>query len=944
MNSPPRSVAAPAGRNPGRDPVSPHQAAEAAVRESEEKFRGVFDKSPVIMGLLTIPEGLFVEMNAAALAAFGYTREEALGRTSLELNIWADPADRERYLQLLKIHGSITAYETQMRRKNGELFTVLYYGSFIKIANQTYSLNSLQDITARKHAEESLRASEQRYERVVQNISDALLIDDAAGRIVFANERFRQLFGLGAGEDLQTIRLDDYVAPEYRELLRDRRARRMRGEPMPEHYDYEAVRADGTRFWVEVNVTPVVENGVISGTQSLNRDVTDRKITEQAMLLLSTGTATLRGQSFYDHIASQVARLFGADMGLVARCSSPAPCRVQTLGLCLDGEARPPMEYELAGTPCAGVLERKCTVYPADVARLFPADPMLTELRMEGYAAAPLRALGGEILGLVAILSRRPIRHGIPLLESVLQMIAFKVAAEIERQRAESKFRDLFAFAPDSVVIATQQGVITDANQRALELFGYTHAELTGMPVAHLIPAETRPDQLKRLANYLANPVPHAMGSSPPGLFAQSKSGRQFPVDISLSPLHSDQGLLVVAAIRDITEQIRGAEQHQQIEAQLRQVQKMESLGTLAGGIAHDFNNILTGMLGFVELTRLDLPATHPAQQWISNLSSSGDRAKNLVRQILTFSRKDEGERLPMRLQAVAEEALRLLRATIPAMIDIQTDFSPDCPPVMADSNQMHQVLINLCTNAWHAMPERGGRIRVTLAPARLSPGESPGHYACLTVTDNGAGMDAHTQERIFDPFFTTKKTGEGTGLGLAVVHGIVQSHAGFIKVRSAPGQGTSFELYFPAIAAPALPPSTPAAAQLPRGAGEHVLLLDDDTASGKALGQLVAWLGYRVTLHQAPLIALEAFRASPADFALVISDLAMPDLTGIQVARQIRTLSPETPLLMISGFVSPDQQQELRTLRVNDILRKPPTLEELAHAVSRCLGRDPAR
>jgi len=930
--------------------ITLRRAAEAAMRDSEEKFHGVFDKSPIIMGLLTVPDGRFVEVNAAGEAAFGFTREEAIGRTSAELNVWANSGDRERYLQLLKTNGAVSAYETQMRRKNGELFTVLYNGSLIRLGNQAYSLNILQDISERKRTEKSLRTSEQRYERVVQNISDALLIDDVAGHIVFANDRFRQLLGLPRG-DLHSVRLEDYVAPEYRTLLRDRHDRRVRGEPVPDRYDYEAVRVDGTRLWIEVNVTTVVENGFITGTQSLNRDITDRKISEQAMLLLSTGTATLRGHSYYEHVAKEIARLFSADLGMVARCRHPAPDRARTLGLCLDGQALPALEYAMVDTPCIGVFDKKCVVYPTAVARLFPKVQIFTEQKIEGYAAAPMRAQNGEVIGHVAIASRRPIRHNLALLESVLQMIAFKVAAEFERQRAESMFRDLFSSAPDAVLIATQQGVITDANRRAVELFGYSHAELLHLSVAELIPPAVRPELLRRLSTYLADPVPHAMGASAPGLLALNKAGRSFPIDISLSPLDSEQGLLVVAAIRDITDQIQAAAQHQQIEAQLRQAQKMESLGTLAGGIAHDFNNILTGMLGFVELTRMDLPADHPAQQWIRNLAASGDRAKNLVRQILTFSRKDEGEQTPLRLQAVAEEAVRLLRATIPPMIGIETAFQMDCPPIMADANQMHQVLVNLCTNAWHAMPEKGGHIRVELATCPPPPdsdaggsAEPAGPFVRLTVSDDGTGMDAPTLDRIFDPFFTTKKTGQGTGLGLAVVHGIVQSHAGVIKVRSTPGQGTTFELYFPAINAPVPGSAAAAGEQLPQGRGEHCLLVDDDNASRQAVSHLLTRLGYRVTVHHDPLAALAAFRATPTEFVLVISDLAMPGMTGIEFARHVRAAAPAMPLLVVSGFVAPAQLQQLRALGVKEILRKPPTLDELGRAVARSLGRSAAR
>ena len=364
--------------------VQEAEARTIALRESEERFRGVFDKSPVIIGLLTLPEGRFAEVNEAGLAAFGYTREEAIGRTSIELNIWADRGDRDRYIHLLQTEGSFAGYEAQMRRRNGELFTVLYSGSLVKIGGKTYTLNTRQDITIQKQA--------------------------------------------------------------------------------------------------------------------------------------------------------------------------------------------------------------------------------------------------------------------------------------IER---------------------------------------------------------------------------------------------------------------------------------------LRQSHKIELLGNLAGGIAHDFNNILSGMLGNVELARLDLAETHAARQWIDRIGAAAGYAKNLVQQILTFSRMEEGKLVPARLQPVVAAAVQLMRTTMPSMMRIEAEISDECLPVMADETQIHQVVMNLCTNAWHALPEHGGWITVRLAPLQHAPeklihqtGMRPGPFVLLSVRDNGCGMDAATLQRIFEPFFTTKDTGKGTGLGLAVTHGIVKAHFGAITVESAPGAG----------------------------------------------------------------------------------------------------------------------------------------------------------
>ncbi len=289
-----------------------------------------------------------------------------------------------------------------------------------------------------------------------------------------------------------------------------------------------------------------------------------------------------------------------------------------------------------------------------------------------------------------------------------------------------------------------------------------------------------------------------------------------------------------------------------------------------------------------------------------------------------------------------------MLRATIPPMITLRADFAAACPPILADSNQLHQVLINLVTNAWHAMPDRHGTIAVELAPCEFTsgsaaplPGMPSGSYVRLSVTDDGTGMDAHTRERIFDPFFTTKKTGEGTGLGLAVVHGIVESHGGFIKVQSDPGKGSRFDLYFPALSAtPAVAPLAPLSDDLPMGHGEHCLLVDDDKGSAEVMARLLERLGYRITVSHDPVQALARFRAAPGGFAALITDLAMPGLTGIQLAREIRAAKSAIPILLISGYVTPAQQQELRELGVQEVLRKPPTIPEIAASIARCVRR----
>ncbi len=391
---------------------------------------------------------------------------------------------------------------------------------------------------------------------------------------------------------------------------------------------------------------------------------------------------------------------------------------------------------------------------------------------------------------------------------------------------------------------------------------------------------------------------------------------------------------------------IRAETERAQLEDSLRQSQRLESLGTLAGGIAHDFNNILTGIFGFIELTDEQLPPGSPAHDWLAQTLASCHRARELVRQILTFSRHNETERTPTQLTTVVGEALRLMRSTLPAMVELTSRLDPGCPPVLADATQIHQIMVNLCTNAWHALPSRGGHIAVVLEPCDVTPELARAHATLragpavrLKVSDNGSGMDAATAARIFEPFFTTKPTGQGTGLGLAVVHGIVGSHQGAIIVQSEPGRGTVFEIYFPALVATPVAAAAPRVAGPPRGRGQQLLVVDDDAAGGFAIEHTLRALGYRPTRFENSREALAFFTAAPAGWDMVIVDLAMPGLGGDDLAAQILALRPTLPVLVITGFIDSRQQTALLKSGVRDVIHKPCTQSELATAVARHLG-----
>ncbi len=385
---------------------------------------------------------------------------------------------------------------------------------------------------------------------------------------------------------------------------------------------------------------------------------------------------------------------------------------------------------------------------------------------------------------------------------------------------------------------------------------------------------------------------------------------------------------------------LRGRTERRQLEAeraglerQLRQAQKMEAIGTLAGGIAHDFNNILQAIVGYADLGHDILPDNHPARAYLEHILRGAQRATDLVNQILTFSRQGESRRRPCALQPVIKEALKLLGATLPSTIEVRAEIDPACPKAIADPTQILQVVMNLATNAYHAMRDTGGRLSVSLAP-HWEQENAAQPWLRLTVRDTGCGMDRATGERIFDPFFTTKEVGEGTGLGLAVVHGIVTDHQGRIRVESAPGAGTTVTVDLPAAEVEEEGTAGEPAA-LPEGRGESIAVVDDDEEVGTILGGILEALGYRPILFTDPRRALVAIRDDPTLTDLVITDQVMPGMTGGELACALDALRPDLPVILLTGYA--DEGTE-RCASIRCRLTKPISARELAQTIHRFL------
>ena len=514
----------------------------------------------------------------------------------------------------------------------------------------------------------------------------------------------------------------------------------------------------------------------------------------------------------------------------------------------------------------------------------------------------------------------------------------------IERKRVEETLREsekrhrmLFEKAGDAIFIMEAEGAeagkIVAANQAAAEMHGYKVDELMALNIRDLdMPdaAKEIPERIRRIleGEWIKEEITH-----------RKKDGTVFPIEISAGLLEIGSHKYILAFDRDISEQ-------KELEAQLRQAQKMEAIGTLAGGIAHDFNNILFPIIGYTEMTTTELAEDSVARSNLLAVLKAANRAKGLVQQILTFSRQSEQERKPLKIQPILKEALKLLRASLPSTIEITQNIDRESGAILADPTQIHQVIINLCTNAYHAMREKGGVLEVILTEVdadstdlTFNPDLSPGPYLRLTISDTGHGMDRIVMERIFDPYFTTKGLGEGTGLGLAVVHGIVRSHGGDITVYSEPGKGTTFHVYLPRIDAGAIAPETVSTEPAPKGK-ERILLVDDEEQIVLMVRQMLEGLGYTVTARTSSVEALEAFRAKPEKFDLAITDQTMPNMTGAELAQKLMGIRADIPIILCTGFSEVITEDKSKGIGIREYVMKPVLRSEMAKTIRRVLDK----
>ena len=911
-----------------------HKRSRDALIERETKYRGLFNDAVVAIYIFDA-RNRFRDANAAGLHLLGYTREELLRLTATDVD--ANPEDADVIHRHLLRGQKIENYEHRLRKKDGGMITVI--NNAIPIADGTGTVVGIQstlvDISWRKQAEQQLRENQARLNALLDALPDLVWLKDPDGVYLACNSRFERFVGKDA-QDI--IGKDDFAlmeterAKSYRE--HDRLALEKGG---PNTNEEEVTFADdGHREVLEKIKSPVfTEDGILIGVLGIGRDITERKLKEKvqaAKLRLVEFSTTHSALELMQRFLDEAEALTDSAIGFYHFVEADQ----QTLSLqtwstntlenaCTALGAGTHYAVSDAGVWVDCVRERGPVIHNdyagLDQKKGLPEGhvPVVRELVVPVIRNKKIMAVLG--------VGNKPSDYTTGDVDIVQQFadlswetIVYRRAVDAQRE-SEARYRSMMEAMNDAAYICSSDYRVAYLNPAMIRRIGRDATD----EICH------------RAINRLDERCPWCpMETVQQG--ASSKVEVQSPMDgrfyqVSSSPIRHRDGTISKMTIYTDISQIKAAEER------LRQAQKMESIGNLAGGIAHDFNNILSPIIGLAEMLMLDLPAGSFERENANDILKSAMRASDLVKQILSFSRQTEKQPIPVRIQQILKEVAKLMRSTIPANISIENSIDPACGRVLADPTQIHQIVMNLVTNAYHALEENGGSISLALSETTIDANGmtgvslAPGRYAVVSVADTGVGIDPAIQANIFDPYFTTKKPGKGTGLGLSVVYGIVKDHGGDIRVESRPGEGATFNIYLPVVEQTKDIARSTSLDRLPTG-NERILLVDDEEPVVRIEKRMLKRLGYVVTGHTHSLEALNAFKADPAAFDLVVTDMTMPKITGDQLAREILSIRPDLPIIICTGYSEKIDDEKAAAMGIKGLLMKPIVNTEMATMV----------
>ncbi|MCF8025910.1 MAG: PAS domain S-box protein [Desulfobacteraceae bacterium] len=909
------------------------------------------------------PDGTIQDVNPAMVKIAG-----AAGKNDLLGTRLTDLFDSESRIEMSELlTGNGHPRDLRVRRADGSRFWALVQAAAIHDENSdiSYIEGAVEDIEDRVEAEKDSRVKSY----LLDHANDAIIVHDTKGRISYVNEAVCRNLGYTRSE-MYNMALSKLATPENASKIGKR------FELLFEHgeavFESAHLKKDGGILPVEVHALIVDIDGEMQ-VLSIARDITERKnyetrlegINRSLRLLSEANRALMKAddpQELLDQICSIIVETGGYRAAWVARSEDTAgkpvvpiahvgfaPDYLEQLGITWA-------DTELGRGPMGKAIRTGKTSILQDVS----ADPDFSLWRERALAegrraitAIPIK-IERRIWGALAIYAdhKNAFQQAeIDILEEMARDLAYGMAAlqdRIEREKAEAElekseqqYRNVTDDMPALVCRFKPDGEFTFVNRGLCLFFDSSKEQILGTNMYGYLVAEHREPVRQLLA-----------GLTPENAVASYTVDFTFPDGnpglhewIARAIFDDNREITEYQAVGiDITERKQMKAEKDRLEEQVRQSQKMEALGTLAGGIAHDFNNILSAVIGYAELSLGDLDPETQLGKNIQQVVKGGYRARDLVTQILTFTRQSEQEPQPVQVKLIVKEAAKLLRASLPATIEINEEIE-SASLVEADPVQIHQIVMNLCTNAGHAMADTGGRMSMRLNETDFEAERSmgvyrllPGRYICLTVEDTGPGIPDKIVDRVFEPYFTTKEKEEGTGLGLSVVHGIVEHLGGGIDLRTQEGEGTAFDVYLPVMKTAGKQQAEETENQLPQGS-ERVLFVDDEPSVVNMGRLMLESLGYSATACGSGTEALEKFTEAPEQFDLVITDMTMPQMTGLELAREIAAIRPNIPIILSTGYSSKIPANVTRTTSIREVARKPLSKKNLAHLLSRVLS-----
>lgn len=961
------------------------------LRASEAQYRLLFADNPQPMWVYDRETLGFLAVNAAAVEHYGYTEAEFLTMTLRDIRPQQDVAQLERHMRN-RPEKANNSGRWLHRKKDGSVIEVEITSEAINFSGRNARIVLASDVTQRMRAErEAARAN--RALEVLSRSNDAMIraeneseLLDLICSIAVETGGFRMACVAYALDDekktiapqafagvedgyFSEIRLTwDETKPEGRgpaglavrtgqtvslpDFSRDERfiywlaAARKRGYggivslPL-----IHADRAFGVLLLYLAEVREVLpdelellkelSDNLAFGVISL-RERAERRRTQEAVLAMARGVSAGTGAEFFESLIRSMVESLGARAGYISQNISADAKTARTICGIVSGNLVPNFEYSIPGTPCETLDEEEIAIVRRRARELYPLSPLMGELGVEAYAGIRLNSAAGETVGSLFVLFDEPLREP-DFVASMLKIFASRAASEIERQKSDEKLRQqasLLDKAQDAILVRTLDHTITYWNKSAERLYGWTQEEALGRSMRDLLyrHPEDFDQAMQRLLEH---------GDWAGEVLLADKNGRELIVEASWTLLRDEDGQprSVLAINTDITER-------KKLEEQFLRAQRLESIGTLAGGIAHDLNNALAPITMAIELLKME-ETDSSRLAILSTIEASAQRGADMVRQVLSFARGVEGRRIEVQVRHLIKDVEKIANETFLKNIQITTSVPRNLWTITGDPTQLHQVLINLCVNARDAMPH-GGELKISAENilideqfAGLLPDAAPGPHVRIQVEDTGSGMPPEVLDRIFEPFFTTKEVGKGTGLGLPTSLAIVKSHGGFLRVYSERGKGSRFTIHLPALCTTTTSEHYVDAAELPRGAGELILVIDDEPSVRRITRRTLESFGYRVVLAADGAEAVSIYAARRDEIAAVLTDMMMPGMDGATTIQVLVNINPDVRVIAASGLGSNEMAARAAGRGVKDFLPKPYTAETLLKTLRSVINAD---